>query len=151
MATQLTEINLGKYKPYLCTKNGKPVVYMKLKKCLYGTLHASLRFWKDLSGVLQEWGFALNEYDKCVANKLIRGNQCTILWHVDDLKISHAEPEVVTMIISQLSERFGKMSERNTMIWGWFRITLSRTRSPSTCHSILDKSLPTLDRTQPPH
>jgi len=40
---------------------------------------------------LQEWGFKINEYDHCVANKLIKGKQCTILWHVDDLKILHVD------------------------------------------------------------
>jgi len=40
---------------------------------------------------LKEWGFKLNEYDQCMANKTINGKQCTIIWHVDDLKISHVE------------------------------------------------------------
>eukprot|EP00957_Ditylum_brightwellii_P122484 9340400-Ditylum_brightwellii.AAC.1 len=44
----------------------------------------------------------------CFANKTIEGQQCTILWHVDDLKISHADPKVVTNIISKLEERYGK-------------------------------------------
>jgi hypothetical protein len=60
MATLLAEINPEKYKPYLCTEGGKPVICMKLKKCLYGKLRASVQFWKDLSGILQEWGFKLN-------------------------------------------------------------------------------------------
>jgi hypothetical protein len=32
MATLLAEINPQKYKPYLRTEGGKPVIYMKLKK-----------------------------------------------------------------------------------------------------------------------
>jgi hypothetical protein len=132
MATLLAEINPQKYKPYLRTEGGKPVVYMKLKKCLYGTLRASLQFWKDLSGVLQEWGFELNEYDKCVANKTIHGKQCTILWHVDDLKISHVEPDVVTMIINQLSDRFGKVSA----------LTATRGKKHDYLGMVLDYSVP---------
>jgi hypothetical protein len=90
MASLLAEINPEKYKPYLCTEGGKPLIYMKLKKCLCGTLRASLKFWNGLSVVLQEWGFKLNEDDKCVANnKMLGGKQCTILWHVNDLTISH--------------------------------------------------------------
>jgi hypothetical protein len=42
-----------------------------------------------------------------VANKTINGKQCTILWHVDDLKISHVNPEVVTSVIDDLSSVFG--------------------------------------------
>jgi len=38
-----------------------------------------------------EWGFELNEHDDCVVNKIIKRKQCTITWHMDDLKISHAD------------------------------------------------------------
>jgi len=41
----------------------------------------------------------LNPYDKCVVNKKINGEQCTIIWHVDDLKLSHVEKKVVDNII----------------------------------------------------
>jgi hypothetical protein len=33
------------------------------------------------------------------ANKMIDGKQCTIVWHVDDLKISHVKEKVKTIII----------------------------------------------------
>ena len=67
------------------------MLYMKLKKALYGTLQAVQLFWRLLLNTLKEWGFKLNEYDQCMANKTINGKQCTIIWHVDDLKISHVE------------------------------------------------------------
>ena len=44
-------------------------------------------------------GFELNPYDMCVANAMINGKQCTIVWYVDDNKISHVDPNVVTDII----------------------------------------------------
>ena len=55
-------------------------------------------------------GFKLNPYDKCVANKIINGKQCTIAWYVDDNKISHVDSRVVTGIIKAIEKRFGKMS-----------------------------------------
>ena len=55
-------------------------------------------------------GFVLNPYDPCVANKTIQGEQCTVCWYVDDTKVSHKKPEVVTMIIGLLETRFGKMT-----------------------------------------
>jgi hypothetical protein len=36
-----------------------------------------------------------------------RWEQCTIAWHVDDLKISHADPDVVSQVIHQLEAEFG--------------------------------------------
>jgi hypothetical protein len=53
------------------------------------------------------WGFTINPYDQCVANKFIDGSQCTVIWHVDDLKISHIKSEIVTAIIGKLSGIFG--------------------------------------------
>jgi len=38
------------------------------------------------------------------------GVQCTIIWHVEDLKISHVEKRVVDHIINKLNKRFGKYS-----------------------------------------
>jgi hypothetical protein len=43
-------------------------------------------------------------------NKTIDGKQCTILWHVDDLKISHEDSSVVTDVISKLNDEYGKKS-----------------------------------------
>ena len=61
-------------------------------------------------GHLKEMGFVLNPYDSCVANCIIKGKQCTIAWYVDDTKISHVDPAVVTSIIDQLKLRFDKMT-----------------------------------------
>ena len=67
--------------------------------------------WEKLSTKLQEWGFATNEYDDCIGNKMIEGKQYTVTWHVDDLKVSHTSQEVVDTIIQLLSNEFGKESK----------------------------------------
>jgi hypothetical protein len=91
-------------------KGGKTVLYVELRRALYGTLEAALLFWEILSSQLTKWGFVSNPYDSCVMNKDINGKQCTVLWHVDDLKISHVDAEVVTEMIDLLKKRFGKDS-----------------------------------------
>ena len=53
-------------------------------------------------------GLHIKPYDPCVVNKIINGSQCTILWHVDDLKILHVDPEVVTEVIDLIELEFGK-------------------------------------------
>lgn len=67
------------------------MLYTKLTKALYTTLQAALLFWRQLLDTLIEWGFKLNDYDKCVTNKMIKRKQSTILWHIDDWKILHTE------------------------------------------------------------
>jgi hypothetical protein len=96
MAEVIPKINPKKYKRHVVKENGKDVIYVILQKALYGTLQAALLFWQNLSTQLAEWGFEINPYDFCVANKTIDGKQCTIVWHVDDLKISHVDRKVVT-------------------------------------------------------
>jgi hypothetical protein len=55
-------------------------------------------------------GFELNPYDLCVANKTINKKQFTIVCYVDDTKISHADPTVVTTIIEAIEQKFDKMT-----------------------------------------
>ena len=39
-------------------------------------------------------------------NKLIQGSQCTIIWHIDDLKISHTDSTAVDEVIDLLCNEF---------------------------------------------
>jgi hypothetical protein len=95
-------------RPQKIPENGKDVIYVIRTKALYGTLQAALLFWQNLSTQLAEWGFELNPYDLCVANKMVDRKQCTVVWHVDDLKISHVDPKVVTTILNLLDGRYGQ-------------------------------------------
>ena len=92
--------------PQTCDKK---VIYAALKKALYGTLIANLLFWWDLSGVLVSWGFKTNPYDSCVMNKKVDGKQCTICWHVYYINILHVIPKVVYVVLSQLTNKYGKV------------------------------------------
>ena len=88
----IVKLDPSLYRKYIWeNKKGKLMLYVKLKKALYGTLQVALLFWRLPSDTLIEWGFKLNKYDKCIANKIINRKQCTIIWHVDNLKISHVD------------------------------------------------------------
>jgi Reverse transcriptase (RNA-dependent DNA polymerase) len=115
------------YAQFICMERGKKTVYVRLVKALYGTLKAAMLFWKKLTGILHGWGFETNPYDPCVANKMVNGKQCTIVWHVDDLKISHEEKDVVSGVIKQLEEEFGKeapLTINRTKIHNYLGMTL---------------------------
>ena len=43
-----------------------------------------------------------------MVNKTINGKKCTILWHVDDLKISHVNSKGVDIVLGKHGERYGK-------------------------------------------
>ena len=87
MVTLLEDIDPEYYKDFIFTdKCGRKCMYAESKKAIYGTLEASLLFWEKLSKSLEEMGYQKKEYDWCVMNKIIDNKQCTILWHVYDLK-----------------------------------------------------------------
>jgi hypothetical protein len=62
MAELLVKLNPKLYRKYVQAQNGKQVLYVKLKKVLYGTLKVALLFWKKLSVQLKEWVFKINPY-----------------------------------------------------------------------------------------
>ena len=90
------------YQEYIHHKQGQAYIYYKLNVTLYGTLKEAFLFWKKLSASLKQSRFVINPYYWCIANKNIDGTQCTIAWHVDDLKLSHKcsamLDEIITLI-----------------------------------------------------
>jgi hypothetical protein len=108
LAALLEKVDPGLCSKHVTTENGKPALCVQPQKALCGTLSASLLFWKDLSQHLKEQGFAPNPHDSCVMNKMAKGKQSTILWHVDDLKTSHVDGRVNEDAIEKLKDRCGK-------------------------------------------
>ena len=53
LATLLTKVDKKKYEKFVVEEGGKPVIYVRLKKSLYGTLNESLLLWKDLTAELK--------------------------------------------------------------------------------------------------
>ena len=139
IAELLAKIDPKAYENFIHMENGKKVMYVKLCKALYGTLQAALLFWQTLSEKLLKWGFEVNPYDWCVANKTINGKQCTVLWHVDDIKISHVDKNVVTQVLDLLSGEFGKEAPltitrgKNISILACRLITPRKSRCRSPC------------------
>jgi hypothetical protein len=88
-------------------KNGRKFIYAKLTKAVYGTLLGAILFYEKLSKQLVEWGYEPNCYDRCTFNKMVDGNQVTIQFHVDDLKISHMKQYVIDSILDDLNKEFG--------------------------------------------
>ena len=83
---------------------------MKICKAIYGCIESALIWYELYVRVLKDMGFKLNPYDRCVANKMINGKQCTIVWYVDDNKISHVDGEVIENILNKMTEHLGEMT-----------------------------------------
>ena len=87
-------------------------MYAEAKKAIYGTLEASVILWIKLSKSLEEMVYKRNEYDWCVIKKLVTDNQCTILWNVDDLKMSYVDPDDFSSVLAKIDAEYGNIAER---------------------------------------
>ncbi len=56
---------------------------------------------------LENARFKLNLYDPYVANKTANGTQMIVFWHVDNLKVSHIDPQEITKFGNWLSTTYG--------------------------------------------
>ena len=74
-------------------------MYVRLSKEMYGTLKVELLYYRKLLKELREYGFVINPYDPSAANKWTDGGQLTVVWHVDNMKVSHKNKEEVTNFI----------------------------------------------------
>jgi len=95
------------YRKYVTLENGRPVLYVQLAKALYGCLKSAKLFYDAFVEHLTDKGFKINPYDPCVANKTVNGKQFTIVWHVDDLKLSHVDEKEVTKMLDWLKSIYG--------------------------------------------
>ena len=108
LADLMVTVDPELYGPYVRkTAKGESIMYVKMKKAMYGLLRSALLFYLRLVKDLQEFGFELNPYDPCVANKVIDGTQMTVAWHVDDLKISHQKRETIEKLLIFLRNKYG--------------------------------------------
>ena len=109
MVKMLLQIDKEMYEDYIMMEKGEQVMYMELLKALYGTLRTAHLFWQKLSKQLIDvWGFVPNKYDDCMVTKIVNGHQMTVVWHVDNLKMSHMDAKEVGKFIQQMEETFGK-------------------------------------------
>ena len=109
LALTLIKIN-PKWEQYVIYEGRKkvPIIYSEVIKALYGTVDTAKLFYDNLLYFLTDkLKFEPNPYNPCVVNKQVEGSQYTIMWHVDDLKISHTNKEVVTKIIDKINEKYG--------------------------------------------
>ena len=56
---------------------------------------------------MEAYGFSINPYVPCVANKMVGRKKLTVFCHVDGLKISCVDANKVTKIIQWIESEYG--------------------------------------------
>ena len=145
LAELLVQVEPSLYRKYVITSTkGEPMLYVKLHKALYGLLRSALLFYRKLSRQLVDHGFTINKYDPCVATKNIptssstaliaRANnlrygkdksnstftvedshQQTVVWHVDDLMLTHIDPEENNKFVKHFGDLYNKRRHSNQL------------------------------------
>jgi hypothetical protein len=75
---------------------------------------AGLLYYRKFADRLDQKKLIKNPYDPCVWNKIIKGKQCTICFHVDDCKISHVKSTVNSGIIAWLRQEYESIFTDNS-------------------------------------
>ena len=88
---------------------------------MYGTMVASLLYYRKFVKSLTYIGFKINPYNPCVNNKLIDGQQMTICYHMEDCKLSHRRSKFNYQMIKWLRQEYESIFED-----GWGKMAVSR-------------------------
>jgi hypothetical protein len=99
------------WEDFVTIEKGKRVLYMHILKAIYGMLVSAMLFYQKLSADLVDFGFEINPYDPCVANKVVEGKQLTVCWHIDDLKASHMDPTAIDSFAEWAKKLYGSIGE----------------------------------------
>ncbi len=113
LAELMVKTNPKMYRQYVVLEKGRPVLYLRLQKALYGMMKSALLFYRKLVSELKEMGFEINPYDPCVANKMVNVTQMTIRWHVDDLMMSHVNRDEIMKIVQEIKNIYGENLTKN--------------------------------------
>ena len=75
----LLDIALDIYGPYVITdRKGIKKLIIQYQNSIYGTMTASLLYYKKFRNSIEDEGYEFNPYDPCVANKISKGIYITV-------------------------------------------------------------------------
>jgi hypothetical protein len=127
MSSILCEID-SSYKKFL-REDGTMVV--KLRKALYGCIESAKLWYNLLTATLLEDGFISNPLDPCIFNKVVRGEQLTVVIYVDDLFITCKDGEAIEEFESLLRFKFKDITVHEGLVHSYLGMTWDFSQSSS--------------------
>ena len=76
---------------HVACENNRKVQRLVLNKELICYVQSAILWHTFFSSTLLDVGFTLNPCDMCVANKVIDGEKCTIVWNADYVNALHED------------------------------------------------------------
>ena len=88
-------------------------VIVQLDKALYGCIESAKLWYNHLSNILRGLGYVENPTDPCVFNKTVRNSQLTIIIYVDDVLLTHKDPQVLIDAQTAIRREFTAIKTQN--------------------------------------
>ena len=109
MVDMICEMDPSYHDKIILSKDRKKSSYKvnSSRQCMKYYLEQSY-FTNKLSKYLTDYGFVQNKYDMSIFNKMVNGEQITVQFHVDDLKVSHKDQAVLEDFLGDLRSEFGQ-------------------------------------------
>ena len=86
----MLEIDDTLYVKYVIIReNGQRHMYVYLRKVMYRNLKSSMLYNEFFSEDIKEYGFVIHPYYPCNRNKWTDKWKITVVWHVNNMKVSH--------------------------------------------------------------
>ncbi len=112
MVDILVSIAPDVYDPYVPTNKAfQKVLLVLCLNAVYETMVAALLYYKKIVKSLTMQGYKINPYDGCMANKVVKGKQVTICFHINDCKISHESSADIDNTIAWLRTKYKSIFE----------------------------------------
>ena len=100
------------YGPFVTSyKKCDKVRIVKLPNGIYGTMVASLLYYKKFVNIVNKNGIKLNLYYPCAANIIANNKKQTIFFQVDDCKIIHQDSKMNEEFINILRNEYEGLFE----------------------------------------
>ena len=74
------------------------------QNAIYSKITTSLIYYKKFRRILEDEGYEFKLNDPCVSNKIIKGSQMNVCFHVYDCKLSQKSPKVVGKTITWIKQ-----------------------------------------------
>jgi hypothetical protein len=137
-------------------KAGQKVLLVQYLNAVYRTMVAALLYYNKFVKSLTKQGYKINLFDGCMVNKVVKGKQVTICFHINDCKIYHKSFAVIDNTVAWLRTEYESIFEDGSgqmkVHWGkthkYFGMSLDfshKGQCQGTMHDHIDKILQAYD------
>lgn len=98
------------YPANIIVDHEKPMLYQELQRTLYRMVQKTLRVLEWFLDDLVKFGFIVNPYDWCAANRSVNGSQQTVKCHANDFFVTNVDHKMSCYLAACIRKKYGKLT-----------------------------------------